>query len=108
MQDKRDETRIPLDQLPDNLKNVILSIGRLDEHEATIVNASKSGIGVLVHDVDLTDVNLKEHVTVTIYPEKIKLKGIVVYTHTVSNDERKIGISFVNARSIINYMGLLE
>lgn len=105
--EKRHEERIPVDSLPDCLKNVIVSTGMFQEYPAITVDASNNGMGFVVDDIAENVVVSGDNIAIKIMPYNYKLKAKVSYVKVVDSNKVKFGIQFEKAKPLDKYQEIL-
>ncbi len=105
--EKRREERIPVESLPDCLKNVIVSTGMFQEYPAVTVDASNNGMGFIVEDINNNAVVAGDNIVIKVMPYNYKLKSKVSYVKVIDENKLKFGIHFENVKPLDKYQEIL-
>jgi len=108
MIDKRKEARIPVEALPECLKNVVISIGLFEEYTATTVDATGYGMGFFVEGINEKKLPVGSDITLKILPYNYKLKGRVIYLKNIGENKTRFGVEFIKANDLDKFNELLN
>jgi len=108
MLEKRREVRIPVENLPECLKNVVITTGFFQEHMAVTVDASNSGMGFFIEGMGDNVLYNGQNLTLKVLPFNYKLKSRVTYAKEVGDDKIRFGVCFNKEKDLDKYHELLE
>lgn len=106
--ENRKEERIPLEELPGSLHNVLFYTGIFEEAPGKTINASRGGMGIIAENIDISKIKKDQKITLKILPYNYKLKGSIVYTLPLGEKSCKFGLKFQDGKSLSLYHDLLD
>ncbi len=97
-EDLRLEIRLSSDVFAEELKTASFSLSLFEEKEGDVLNISKSGMSIIVRDLDFRKYSLGKPVVIKFYSENLKLKAKIIYITKTSENEAKIGFEFFSSK----------
>jgi len=107
MKERRVHGRIPVEKLPDCLKEITFKLDPISEYTAEIINASKSGLSLKTRGLSTMDVCPGAEMTIIISPYNYKLKADVIHASIEENNIVIFGVSFHHDYPLDKYHELL-
>ncbi len=108
MLEKRREVRIPVEVLPECLKNIVITTGFFQEHTAITVDASNSGMGFFIEGITENDLHNGQDLVLKVLPFNYKLKSKVTYAKEIGDNKMRFGVCFNKEKDLDKYHELLE
>jgi len=94
MKERRAHKRIPVEKLPDSLKEITFKLDAITEYTAEILNASKSGLLLQAKGLSTMDICPGAEITITISSYDCTLKADIIHVKIEKNNMVKFGVSF--------------
>jgi hypothetical protein len=113
LKERRKEKRIPVENLPDCLKNIKFTIGDFGEFSATTIDASLSGLSFISVGIFENDIVTGQSLIIKIESEHLELNTELIYANVIyikelGKDLLRFGVKFQQADALKKYQDLLE